>query len=134
MFEKWKARRLRRDCSVAITHREPLRFDYVRRDGEVRPRRTAYPIALFVNREGELSVGAWCTLRNDWRTFALCRMSAVETRPTPCPAVEQQAAHRLDPYVWAKTVARYGREGRRGALRSSPPAADWRVAEAMGRR
>lgn len=60
----------------AILANRKARFDYQRADG-ARSARTAWPLGLFFW-GGAWTLGAWCELRQDFRTFRIDRMSAVE--------------------------------------------------------
>lgn len=62
--------RLRR----AIGERRKLAFDYARADGET-SHRTVWPLGLFFWGE-TWTLGAWCELRGDYRSFRLDRLAA----------------------------------------------------------
>jgi predicted DNA-binding transcriptional regulator YafY len=60
----------------AILTNRKARFEYQRADGE-RSARTVWPLGLFFW-GGTWTLGAWCELRQDFRTFRMDRMSTVE--------------------------------------------------------
>lgn len=60
----------------AILANRKARIDYQRADGE-RSARTVWPLGLFFW-GGAWTLGAWCERRQDFRTFRIDRMSAVE--------------------------------------------------------
>jgi predicted DNA-binding transcriptional regulator YafY len=61
----------------AIAASSKLRFGYTRADGVV-TERVVWPLGLFFWGEA-WTLGAWCELREDFRTFRLDRMTHIET-------------------------------------------------------
>ena len=67
----------------AIDRQHKLAFAYACADGAT-SRRTAWPLGLFFWGE-TWTLGAWCELRGDYRTFRLDRMSGLAARKEPFP-------------------------------------------------
>ena len=59
--------------------RHPVRFDYVREDGAETKDRTVRPLALDLW-SGVWTLVAWCELREDFRTFRIDRMGALQAK------------------------------------------------------
>jgi len=60
---------------LAIAQGRKVRFDYVRADGAPSTR-TAWPLGLFFW-GGTWTLGAWCELRGEYRSFRVDRLSAL---------------------------------------------------------
>lgn len=67
----------------AIDRQHKLAFAYARADGAT-SQRTAWPLGLFFWGD-TWTLGAWCELRGDHRTFRLDRMSGLEVRDETFP-------------------------------------------------
>lgn len=81
---------------MAISARRKLRFGYQRADG-ADSARTVWPLGLFFWGES-WTLGAWCELRDGFRTFRLDRMQDIEDTGAPFP---DQSGRRLQGYVAA---------------------------------
>ncbi len=64
------------DLRRAIADQRKLTFDYVRADGQP-SRRTVWPLGLFFWGE-TWTLGAWCELRGEFRTFRLDRIATLD--------------------------------------------------------
>lgn len=80
----------------AITARTKMRIEYARADGES-SQRIIEPLGLFYW-GAKWTIGAWCDLRQDFRTFRLDRMTGATVLDQPC-------AHTLDQYLEMCTAA-----------------------------
>ncbi|MEA3410706.1 MAG: WYL domain-containing protein [Pseudomonadota bacterium] len=67
----------------AIDHRLMARMDYRREDGEASTR-VIWPLGL-VFWGTKWTLGAWCELRNDFRTFRLDRILELSILPSQFP-------------------------------------------------
>ena len=81
---------------VAIGARHALSIDYQRADGATSAR-TVWPLGLFYWGES-WTLGAWCELRQDFRTFRLDRMQNIRDTGASFP---DQSGRRLQDYVAA---------------------------------
>lgn len=81
---------------TAIAGRRKLHFDYQRADGTASAR-TVWPLGLFYWGES-WTLGAWCELRTDFRTFRLDRMQQIGDAGEQFP---DQTGRRLRDYVAA---------------------------------
>ena len=81
---------------TAISGRRKLSFDYQRADGAASAR-TVWPLGLFYWGES-WTLGAWCELREGFRTFRLDRMQNIQETGAPFP---DQSGRRLPDYVAA---------------------------------
>jgi len=80
----------------AIAVKEKVQFDYQRADGDASVR-TVWPLGLFYWGE-TWTLGAWCELREGFRTFRLDRMQQIRTPGERFPDV---SGRRLQDYVSA---------------------------------
>jgi predicted DNA-binding transcriptional regulator YafY len=64
----------------AIAESRKIEFAYIRADGE-RSRRTVWPLGLFFWGE-TWTLGAWCELRSEYRSFRLDRIDALQASET----------------------------------------------------
>ncbi|MBL8230891.1 MAG: YafY family transcriptional regulator [Bryobacterales bacterium] len=74
----------------AIAARTKMRIEYARADGE-NSQRIIEPLGLFYW-GAKWTIGAWCDLRRDFRTFRLDRVSGATV-------LDQSCAHTLDEYL-----------------------------------
>jgi predicted DNA-binding transcriptional regulator YafY len=84
------------DLRRAIADQRKLAFDYVRADGQP-SRRTVWPLGLFFWGE-TWTLGAWCELRGEFRSFRLDRMAALAMLDE---LVEGDARDLLEDYIRA---------------------------------
>lgn len=81
---------------IAIAGKEKVQFDYQRADGAASVR-TVWPLGLFYWGES-WTLGAWCELREGFRTFRLDRMQQVRASGERYPDL---SGRRLQDYVAA---------------------------------
>ena len=100
----------------ALRARRLTGFDYVDAEGR-RSTRSVKPLGLIAFSEGWL-LAAWCLVREDFRTFRLDRMSALEVSDSFVDAPGQD----LDTYLSrASAEGRAGRQRPDGEAPSTPP-------------